>query len=959
MVGQFAKDYLVISLVPVVLLLAFMVGGALVTKGYMAELIQESVHDLNRDAQLHLELLGQRIIQAKAKDVAEQVAIYLRTHPDISMKELQSLEEFKGIALQKVGRTGYTCLYEAGTGVMRVHPNRNLIDRDMHFLAKELPSWWRIFEPTLKGVEVSGYYDWLEADGSGRRKYMTMTPVAVKYGDMSLMIAATTYIDEFSGPIAAMKTKARKITAQYQNYVHRQGLLVVAAATGVLLFAFAAVYVFGRRAALQYILPIERLAKAAKRLAEGEWELQDDSQMFKRSDEIGALAREFNRMRSQLKIAFDSLELRLAELRQTQEALKQSEAHYRSLFDGVPVGIYRTAPDGAIIDANPTLAHMLGYRDRRELIEENASEFYVHFKDREHWMKRIETEGGYDHAEIQMRHRGGNIIWVEDQSRAVHDTEGRVMYYEGSLKDITERKKAEEDLVENKEKYRQLYTEAKRAEEVYRSLLNSSADAIVIYDLEGKTQYVSPAFTNLFGWKLEEVRNIRIPFVPESEKEASDAVIRELIEQGKPCQGYETKRFTKNGRILEVSISASRYDDHTGSPAGILVIIRDISKRKQLEAQLTMAQKMEAIATLAGGIAHDHNNMMMGILGSVSLMLNTMDSSHPHYDHVKRIENLIHSSSKLTSQLLGYARQGKYEIKPLDLNELVRESAETFGRTRKEIEIHLELSRELRALEADKSQIEQILMNLFINAADAMPKGGTLSITSANLTHLEIRGKPYQPKPGNYLELRLQDTGVGMDEKTMERIFEPFFTTKEMGRGTGLGLASVYGIVKSHRGYIDVESAEGQGTTFTIYLPATEKQVKKSKESVDPIRKGKGTILLVDDEETVLYVGAKMLEHLGFQILKAQKGEEAVSLYSEKKRSIDLVVLDMIMPGMGGGQLYDILKEIDPDVKVILSSGYSLDGQAGEIMDRGCNGFIQKPFDLVQLSKKIHEVLKT
>lgn len=959
MVRQFTQDYLVVSLVPILLLLVFMVGGALVAKGYLENLIRESGHDLNQDAELHLEQLGQKIIQAKAKDVAEQIAIYLKAHPDIAMKELQSRSDFKRIALQKVGQTGYTCLYEAGTAIMRIHPNPTLVDRDMHFLIEELPSWWKIFEPTLAGVEVSGYYNWIDTDQSVRRKFMTMTPMPMRHRGKTLMIAATTYIDEFSSPIAAMKTKAKKITAQYQNYVHRLGLLIGVASIAVLLFAFAAVYLSGRRAALRYIFPIERLANAAKKLGEGEWEPGDDGAMLQRSDEIGALARDFSSMRAQLKQAFNSLEQRLAELKQTQAALKMSEAHYRSLFNGVPVGIYRSTPEGRITDANPTLVRMLGYPNRDVLIEQNASDFYVDPGDRLDWKTRVEKESGHDHMEIKMRRYRGNIIWVEDYSRAVQDEEGHVIYYEGSLKDVTERKRAEEDLLKSKEEYRKLYTETKRAEEVYRSLLNSSADAVVIYDLEGKTQYVSPAFAILFGWNLEELKHRRIPFVPESEKETAFSIIRGLIERGKPCQGYETKRFTKSGRILDVSISASRYDDHTGNPAGILVVIRDISQRKQLEAQLVRAQKMEAIGTLAGGIAHDFNNMMMGILGSVSLMLHDTDPSHPHYDDLRRIEDLIHSASGLTNQLLGYARKGKYEVKPLDLNQLVQDCAGTFGRTRKEIDIHLELNRDLLAVKADKSQIEQILINLFINAADAMPKGGVLSIMTSNLTHQEIRGKPYTPKPGNYLRLRVQDTGIGMDSKTVEKIFDPFFTTKEMGRGTGLGLASVYGIIKGHGGYIDVASSEGQGTTFTIYLPATDKQVHTSVKAVEPLRKGKGTILLVDDEETVLDVGAMMLEHLGFEILKARKGKEAVNLFIENKDTIDLVVLDMVMPGMGGGQVYDTLKEIDPDVKVLLSSGYSLEGQAREIMDRGCDGFIQKPFDLGQLSKKTLEILKT
>ena len=376
MVRQFTQDYLVVSLVPILLLLAFMAGGVLFAKGYLSDLIRESVLDLNQDAELHLEQLGQRVIQAKAKDVAEQVAIYLKAHPAIPMKELQSSPDFKRIALQRVGQTGYTCLYEAESAIMRIHPNPNLVDRDMHFLARELPSWWKIFEPSLGGIEISGYYDWIDTDHAVRKKFMTMTPIPLRFREKNLMIAATTYIDEFSSPIVAMKEKAKEITAQYQDYAHRQGLVVGGSSIAVLLFAFAVVYLSGRKAALRYILPIERLANAAKKLGEGEWEPGDDGEMLQRRDEIGALALAFSSMRAQLKQAFSRLEQRLVELRQTQAALKRSEAHYRSLFDGVPVGIYRSTPEGVITDANPTLIRMLGYPDRDALIEKNASDLY-------------------------------------------------------------------------------------------------------------------------------------------------------------------------------------------------------------------------------------------------------------------------------------------------------------------------------------------------------------------------------------------------------------------------------------------------------------------------------------------------------------------------------------------------------------------------------------------------------
>jgi CheY-like chemotaxis protein len=321
------------------------------------------------------------------------------------------------------------------------------------------------------------------------------------------------------------------------------------------------------------------------------------------------------------------------------------------------------------------------------------------------------------------------------------------------------------------------------------------------------------------------------------------------------------------------------------------------------------------------------------------------------------VERLIQSGSELTSKLLGYARKGKYELKFIDLNKIIKESSATFGRTRKEIVILTDLAEDLYPIKADGSQIEQVLINLFINAADAMPGGGDLFLQTANVTHNEMKGSPYTPKHGKYIMIKVKDNGTGMDQETIERIFQPFFTTKDMGLGSGLGLASTYGIVKGHGGYIDVESEKGQGSVFSIYFPATEALVQQDSVVSERIVEGDETILLVDDEEMILDVGVQFLEKLGYSVLEAKGGKEAIQIYQENKDSIDMIILDMIMPDMGGSEVYDKIKVIDPEVKVLLSSGYSVEGQATEILKRGCNGFIQKPFNLKSLSGKIREVL--
>jgi len=390
-----------------------------------------------------------------------------------------------------------------------------------------------------------------------------------------------------------------------------------------------------------------------------------------------------------------------------------------------------------------------------------------------------------------------------------------------------------------------------------------------------------------------------------------------------------------------------------------IVTYEDITEKKLLESQLLQARKMEAIGTLAGGIAHNFNNLLMGIQGNTSLMILDTNANHPHYERLTNIEKSVQSGSKLTSQLLGYARGGRYEVKPISINHIITDTSATFSMTRKDITLHQDLEHTLSGVKADQGQIEQIILNIYVNAAEAMPHGGELFITTRNISHTDIKKKSYTIKPGNYILLTIRDTGTGMDKATQAKVFDPFFTTKGLAKGTGLGLASVYGIIKAHGGYIDVESHKGHGTTFFIYLPASTETIGEEIQIPGVIEKGKETILLVDDEEIILDVGEALLTSLGYTVLTAHGGKEALEIVRTTLPSSppDLVILDMIMPSMGGGETYDRMKELHPTIKVLLSSGYSINGQAKEILKRGCDGFIQKPFTLGEVSKAIREVL--
>ncbi len=381
--------------------------------------------------------------------------------------------------------------------------------------------------------------------------------------------------------------------------------------------------------------------------------------------------------------------------------------------------------------------------------------------------------------------------------------------------------------------------------------------------------------------------------------------------------------------------------------------------RAELESKLQEAQKLEALGRLAGGIAHDFNNLLMGIQGNTSLMLLKLASDHSHFERLKNTEQFVLRGSELTRQLLGFARGGKYEAKPTDLNALIAECSRLFGRTKKEISMNLDFESDLWTVCIDRGQIEQVLLNLFVNAWQAMPGGGNLDIGTENV-HIEekkIKGLECA-KPGNYVKTSVTDKGIGMDPKTIKRIFDPFFTTKEMSRGTGMGLASAYGIIQNHSGFFAVESEVGQGSVFSFFLPAVNGFASK-KETCDSgeLLQGEETILIVEDEDTIAEVASEMLKNLGYTVLIARSGQEALEIYEKQPSFIDLVILDLIMPRMSGSRTFDLLKEMNPHIKVLLSSGYSLSGEASDIMERGCAGFVQKPYDIYQLSKKVREIL--
>lgn len=636
------------------------------------------------------------------------------------------------------------------------------------------------------------------------------------------------------------------------------------------------------------------------------------------------------------------------------EEYRQDAIRFRTVFEAAPLGIVIADPQGYILEANQAFLLMLGYRnhqinsmtfvditypdDREETIElSNAV--------REGCITSYQTENRYLKSD-------GQVLWAIVRTSAVKDHAGNIQYWLGIVEDISERKSAQEALIVS--------------EKQYRNILGSIEEGYFEVDLRGNFTFFNDRVCQITGYEHVALMgmNNRQYTSPETAHKMYQ-IFNRVYRTGESANITKYEIIRKDGTKKTLEVSASLMRDADDQPIGFRGIMRDVTLRiqtekekKRLESQVQHAQKMEAIGTLAGGIAHDFNNLLMGFQGNISLMKMDMAEDHPHHEFMNNMESYVKRGSELTRQILGFARGGKYQVKTTNLNALINKNADMFSRARKEIKIHKKFHEDLYTVEVDRGQIEQVLLNLFVNAWQAMPGGGNLYVETENINlQSHDYDKPYAIDSGRYVRVTVSDTGIGMDKDTQERIFEPFFTTKAFGRGTGLGLASAYGIIKNHNGIINVYSEKGHGTTFKIYLPASDKQVIAEKLRPAEVQGGSETILLVDDEEMVADIGKDLLEKLGYTVLVASGGTEAIKLYRRHRDQVGLVILDMIMPDMSGGETFSRLRAIKPNAKILLSSGYSLDGRASAIMQQGCNGFIQKPFNLKKISHKIREIL--
>ena len=658
-------------------------------------------------------------------------------------------------------------------------------------------------------------------------------------------------------------------------------------------------------------------------------------------------------MISSLSFSNISLSRTLTERKRVEEALRQSEAHLRTLVEALPDLVWLKDPEGVYLSCNTRFEQFFGAKESEivgktdyDFLDRRLADF---FRDKDQ-AALAAGKPSMNEEEITFASDGHREI-LETVKTPMYDAKGALIGVLGIARDITQRKQAEEELRESEGRL--------------RSIFSTSPDGFLIFDTEGVIVITNTAAARIYGYEEEEMAGL-------SGKDIVHPEYHHIFEEfKKQCleNGYfhtESVDIKKNGEPFFTEVNGSAFFFRGGTH--YMAIVRDITERKQagkekekLQAQLQQAQKMEAIGTLAGGVAHDFNNLLQAISGYTELLLMDKTADDHVYQSLKAIQNSSERAAELVRGLLLFSRKAETDRKPIALNIEIELARKIMERTiPKMVEIEVHSGDRLWTIMADPVQVEQILLNLGTNAADAMPDGGKLIIDTANII-LDDEYAKHHPgaKPGRYVLLTVSDTGCGMDKETQGKIFEPFFTTKQLGKGTGLGLASVYGIVKSHGGYISCYSEVGQGTTFKIYFPAMDQPEIKAAREVErqPMPRGVETILFVDDEDAIRDYAQKALMKFGYKVMTALTGEEAFELYSGKTKEIDLVIMDLGMPGMGGYKCIQELLKLDPAVKIIVASGYSKGEQVKKSLEVGARGYVGKPFQLIDLLNTVRSVL--
>ena len=636
-----------------------------------------------------------------------------------------------------------------------------------------------------------------------------------------------------------------------------------------------------------------------------------------------------------------------------EEALQYSEEKYRTITDNLHAGIYRSTAkaQGKFIEVNPTFVRMFGFKSKEDALETSVVELYSDPKERNRFKRKISRKGFVEKDEYLLKRKDGSTFWASITSVAVADDKGEITYFDGMIEDISERKRVERALIESEEKY--------------RILVERATDGIIIAKDDIIT-YVNPRMTLLSGYTSDELLNSSfMSYVDKEDLNKLEDYYKTRMNKKELTSTFELTFIHKKGHKIVTEVSAGLVS-YEGKPAD-LVFIRDISIRRQYEIQIRQTHKMEAIGHLAGGVAHDFNNILTVINGHAELAQLMMAKNHKAYKHIDDVIRSAEKASDLIRQLLAFSRQQIIEPKIIDVNKVITSLDKMLHRIiGEDLQMISNLMDNLPLIKADPGQIEQVLMNIIINARDAIldnqnQKSEKLIVIETSKAHISERTalENLDIKSGDYVIISVKDTGKGMHYSMIDRIFDPFFTTKEQGKGTGLGLATVFGIVKQNEGHIHVESKLGKGTTIKVYWPCSElESASQEEEKVTDVKvRGNETILIVEDEENVLAFTKEALRNSGYNVLEAKDGIEALEVLKKNSKNIDLIISDVVMPKMGGQELSEEVKKQYPDLKMIMMSGYT----DSQIIRSGAESqsvnFIYKPFSIKTISKKVREIL--
>ena len=905
--------------------------------------------------------MSEDFIRQKVLDVVLQLELYLQAHPEMTVDDLQHNSKFREIAVQPLGKKGYTAVQDVDTAINRFHKNPKIENVNLHSLSDKLPEFWTIMEASLDGRYSHGYYNWKEPNGKLREKFMYIAPLNEKTADgVRLGVAATTYIDEFTHPILAAQDVSQSTTRYLMIVLNN--LIQSFKTVGFLSMGLGIVFIIilATWTGFYFSRAVTNLQEATQAVNQGNFDIRVKPAM---SGDVGQLIENFNQMlaqlsittvkKEQLKASQEELKTSNAQLHQeiiereqAEKALRESEERFRELAELLPETIFEIDVNGNLTFLNHSA--LIHFKYTRQDFNQGINGFDMFVpEDRQRAMEAAqkilqgEQIGLVEYTAL--RSDGSTFPVMLNAAAITH--EDKAIGLRGIAIDISERVHSEKALRESESKF--------------RSLFNLSPQAIALTELEtGKLADVNNMFCDLTQYSREEIIGKTTTEVGFYSNNDRARFIKDLETSGE-VNGLEMDFKAKDGGILNTLMFARVI--RISGLSFILTIFLNMTEQKMLQAQLQQAQKMESIGTLAGGIAHDFNNILYSIIGYTELALDDTEKGTQLHDNLQELLVAAHRAGDLVKQILTFSRKADRKLKPLKIQLVVREALKLIRSSLPStIEINQNISNTCGLVMADATQIHQVAMNLLTNAYHAMEhEGGKLGVTLKEVD-LDVDDlKDPAMLAGSYVCLTVEDTGAGIDEYVMDRIFEPYFSTKEKDKGTGLGLAMVHGIVKSYGGNIRVYSEPGKGTAFHVYLPVIQTQAEtKETRIISPVEGGKERILIVDDEEQIVRMTQQMLKRLGYHVTARTSSIEALEAFRSAPDKFDLVITDMTMPNMTGVRLTQKLIEIRSDIPVIICTGFSEKISEHKASTMGIRGYVMKPVVRSELAKKIREVLE-